>query len=355
MKPFQIALTTALLVCASSAGAGTFRLTSANTWRFQSQQVGHTGAGALAEARYDGTLDSNDNSWTIVAHLHSSFGGPYGGDANRGAGISEGMIIKCGQGCGGQADLPNCVNGQAVSYLSKASVAIYHQFSPEIHEKTGSASTTSCSNTSQCDISTGGTREETGTTTSGDPEGCCYSRCSPILINLGGDSFHLTGPESPVRFDIDADGDADAISWTAADADEAFLALDRNHNGLIDHGRELFGVAAEQPPSPDPNGFIALSVFDDPRNGGNGDGMISALDQVFPDLVLWTDNDRNGVSEPWELSPLLDRGVVSIRLDYRLAERSDRFGNSFRWSSTAYRQDGRPLSAVDVIFVTTQD
>lgn len=212
------------------------------------------------------------------------------------------------------------------------------------------------SNDGQCDISSdGGTWQDGGTTSPDDPQGCCYSKCSPILINLGGDGFHLTGAESPVRFDIDADGDVDAISWTAADADEAFLALDRNGNGFIDDGRELFGVATEQPPSPDANGFIALRVFDDPANGGNGDGIISALDQVFPDLVLWTDGNRNGVSEPWELAPLLDRGVVSIRLDYRLAERSDRYGNSFRWSSTAYRQDGRPLSAVDVIFVMSPD
>lgn len=202
------------------------------------------------------------------------------------------------------------------------------------------------SDTTTDDSCDGGLRNETDSGT------CCQGECTPILLDLGGGAFELSGPEPAVVFDIDADGVAEALSWTRAGGDEAFLALDRDGNGVIDSGAELFGAATEQPPSDDPNGFRALAVFDGADHGGDGDGAITAGDAVFARLLLWVDADRDGVSSPQELRAPAALGIEEIGLDYVLSERRDRWGNRFRWSGRAVGEEGRPVTASDVVFVS---
>jgi len=155
-----------------------------------------------------------------------------------------------------------------------------------------------------------------------------------VVVDILGNGFAMTSAADGVTFDLQGNGSARQFSWTAAASDEAWLAPDRNNNGVVDSGRELFGNVTPQPPPPDGeemNGFLALAQYDTAGFGGNGDGKMSQQDAIFSRLRLWQDANHNGVSESCELFTLPELGLKKIDLDYRSSRRVDEFGNQFKY------------------------
>jgi len=189
------------------------------------------------------------------------------------------------------------------------------------------------------------------------PQGCDVGQGSdsPILIDVGRDHIRLTGVDRPVAFDFDRDGVVELVSWTEPDSLDLFLWLDRNDNGEVDDGGELFG---NHTPlfggSPADHGFQALAEFDAPEHGGNGDGYIDAGDQIYPSLRLWWDASHDGRSAADELWTLDQVGVIRIELRYRTVGKRDKHGNLLRHKARAWLDTGdsvKRIDAVDVFFI----
>jgi len=166
-----------------------------------------------------------------------------------------------------------------------------------------------------------------------DEEWCgCVTVTTPIVIDVAGDGFDLTDKANGVTFNLNTIGGSEKLGWTRAASDDAWLALDRNANGMIDDGSELFGDITVQPEpraGEKKNGFRALAEYDETSNGGNANGRIDRGDSIFSELRLWQDTNHNGLSEPDELHSLYSMNVSAFELDYKYSKKTDANGNQF--------------------------
>lgn len=181
------------------------------------------------------------------------------------------------------------------------------------------------------------------------------NHCTPIVLSFGEGRPQFSKPR--VLFDIAGNGRFATVAWTKRPYD-AFLALDRDGDGLITSGKELFGNATPLAEGMQGNraftGFNALAVFDSPKYGGNGNRVIDTGDQVYSKLVLWFDRDHDGVCNPAELRSLADAGLDSLPLFALSLNETDSQGNILWFGTTFVYSDGYGLrfgDIVDVVFV----
>jgi hypothetical protein len=129
-----------------------------------------------------------------------------------------------------------------------------------------------------------------------------------------------------------------ATDWVSAST--PWLALDRNGNGMIDGGNELFGSATPLGAGFAPHGFVALAELD-----ANSDGRISGSE--LEALLVWSDADQDRVSDAGEMVSAAQAGVVEIELGYTMANRCDARGNCemlsgrFSFASEGRVREGR--------------
>jgi hypothetical protein len=166
---------------------------------------------------------------------------------------------------------------------------------------------------------------------------------SPIILDLDGDGVIATvGLSSGVFFDHAGDGFAERTGWVAPG--DGLLVWDRNANGLIGSGRELFGSETLLPNGLNAvNGFEALKAFD-----ANGDGFIDADDPVYAQLRVWVDADTNARTGEGELLTLQEAGVKSINVNYTNSNFVDAQGNAHRQVGSYTTTDGETRTATDV-------
>jgi Ca2+-binding RTX toxin-like protein len=137
----------------------------------------------------------------------------------------------------------------------------------------------------------------------------------PLAIDMNGDGkISTVRIQQGVHFDLDSNGFAESTAWVGPQ--DGILVLDKNNNGIIDDGTELFG------PTPIAgsfvNGFEALRGLD-----SNDDGYIDSLDSMYKDLEVWVDSNSDGRSDANELVGLGLAGIKSISLRYNTDGRTD--------------------------------
>ncbi len=130
----------------------------------------------------------------------------------------------------------------------------------------------------------------------------------PVVIDLDGDGIELVNIARGVNFDLYGIGSQQAVAWVGKD--DGFLVLDRNGNGTVDNGSELFGNLDES----FADGFEHLAQLDRREFGGNQDGVVDAGDAAFAYLSVWRDADGNGVSAESEMLSLADLKITAVSL-----------------------------------------
>ena len=163
------------------------------------------------------------------------------------------------------------------------------------------------------------------------------------MLDLDGNGVRTIAAHNGVLFDLNATGTAHKVGW--ASASDGLLVMDRNHDGKINDGTELFGVATVMADgSRAGNGYAAMATLD-----SNHDGHLTQADKQFADLKLWVDANSNGRTDGGELHGLAEFGVVSLDLKGLAGTEVDN-GNLLGLVSSYTGADGTHHAMADVWF-----
>ena len=169
---------------------------------------------------------------------------------------------------------------------------------------------------------------------------------SPIILDLDGNGVKTTNDIDNPHFDLDANGFAEKTGWV--DKNDGLLVYDRNGDGIINNGTELFGdntiLSNGQKAK---NGFEALAELDD-----NHDGKIDANDKAYSKLRLWIDKNSDAITDEKELITLEEAGIKSLSTSNVHRNQKQENGNIKYLEGTYEKQDGTKHEMTDYYFVT---
>jgi len=158
----------------------------------------------------------------------------------------------------------------------------------------------------------------------------------PLTLDLDGDGIETIGinANDPILFDHDGDGIKNATGWIHPD--DGFLVFDRNGNGTIDNGAELFGDSTPTyAGGQTADGFAALAQEDT-----NADGIVNAQDAHWAHLRVWQDTNSDGISQAAELKTLEALGIVGLHVAKQENAQPLANGNQIADLGTFIKADG---------------
>jgi len=169
-----------------------------------------------------------------------------------------------------------------------------------------------------------------------------FQMIDPLFLDLNGDGFGLLNYQQiQGLFDIDNDGNLEQTGWVSAE--DGFLVLDKNEDGIINNSSEMFSEYFTEGVT---NGFEALKTLDT-----NNDNIFSADDSKFSQVQIWQDINQNLQTDSDELFYLEQLGITEIALDATLTPGEVLEGNEILARSNYRTHDGQENTVLAVNFI----
>ena len=178
-----------------------------------------------------------------------------------------------------------------------------------------------------------------------DPyDGAPNKTYDPLVLDLDGDGIETSDLKQGTYFDFDQSGFAEKSAWVRSD--DGLLVMDRNNDGKINNGGELFGDRTQlKNGSMAKDGFEALADLD-----SNNDGVIDINDEDFTKLQVWRDLNGDGQVGDNELFYLNQLEIKSLKLSNETLSQKEQNGNILEKLGSYEKEDGTSLSMGEYFF-----